>query len=202
MKIQKCHIPNVEEVYQNLLSNNNDALLDHKVWVSSTATRPNSCTALALRAHCAKCAPSAPSCCTATCDVYLKSHAGRLYIEGQGVSPTSPCPALQHRAAPCTMSHVHTCIMYSTRNATQGDRMLCARHQGACIGSTDRCTACRARRCVTASMYVHVQTNTHQHTQTHKHRQAPTGNHTEIPKRTKARMNISLDARSSIPIDP
>ena len=29
----------------------------HKVWVSSTATCPNSCTALALCTHCAKCDP-------------------------------------------------------------------------------------------------------------------------------------------------
>ena len=30
----------------------------HKVWVCSTATRANSCTVLALLAHCAKCTPS------------------------------------------------------------------------------------------------------------------------------------------------
>ena len=42
--------------YQNVLSNKNDAPLVSQ----SLGFCPNSCTALALRAHCAKCAPKRP----------------------------------------------------------------------------------------------------------------------------------------------
>ena len=59
MKIQKCHIPNMEEASKSTLKQQGCPWY-HEVWVSSMATCPNSCTARALRTHCARIAPSAP----------------------------------------------------------------------------------------------------------------------------------------------
>ena len=52
VKIQKCHIP-MWKKHQNLLSNNNDA---PSITKHGSLVRPHA-QIVALRAHCAKCAP-------------------------------------------------------------------------------------------------------------------------------------------------
>ena len=94
-KTQICHILNAEEASKKSVVKQQSWPQYHEVWISSTARRPNSCTARELCAHCAKGTPQDRTECLRS---RIGSHSGVSHVAFTGVSGcTSGCLVFHFR---------------------------------------------------------------------------------------------------------